>query len=115
MTVAPDTAQACVSARNETGSPELAVAVRVTAAPAPAPSGWANEIFCATFPAVTRKDCCACGAAANRALPPWEAMIVHTPAASAVAVVPETVHTGRLPTRKATQQPRGCCGDQRDA
>ena len=105
MTVVPDTAQSCVSARNETGSPELAVATRVTAAPVPAPAGWANVIFCATFPAVTWKDCSACGAAVYRALPPWEAMIVHTPAASAVAVVPETVHTGRLPERKATGRP----------
>ncbi len=105
MTVDPDTAHARVSARNETGSPEVAVAARVTAAPVRAPSGWANVIFCATFPAVTWKDCCTCGAAVYRALPPWEAMIVHTPAARAVAVVPETVHTGRLPERKVTRRP----------
>ena len=105
MTVIPDTAQSCVSARNETGSPELAVAIRVTAAPVVAPSGWANVIFCATFPAVTWKDRCTAGAAVYRSLPPWEATMVHTPAARAVAVVPETVHTGRLPERKATGRP----------
>ena len=105
MTVVPETAHAGVPARNETGSPEVAVARRAAAAPMRAPFGWAKVIVCATFPAVTWKDCVTSGAAVNRALPPWVAVMVHIPGARVVTVVPASAQSAGVPEPKATVRP----------
>ena len=115
MTVAPDTAQSCVSARNETGSPELAVAMRVTAAPVPAPAGWANVIFCATFPAVTWKDPCTCrGGRVQVAAALGGDDGAHARRDGGGGCPRDRAHREAAGT-EGDGQARGCCGDQRDA
>src|SRR6266566_3369171 len=80
----------------DTGSREDADADKVTGSPTSTPCFTSGDsvkvIRCPLSPVFTGNHCSA-SAGAKVALPPWEAVIVHTPAATARAVDPDTVHT----------------------
>src|SRR5215475_9673860 len=93
-TVVPDTVHtAGVSEVNDTGSPEVADAAKVTGVPALTPGGWVKVIVCGCFPAWISNERATGWAAAKSALPPWAAVIVQMPGATVTTVVPDTVHT----------------------
>ena len=105
-----------VSDRNEIGASRVTEALRVTCAPTLVsgcpgwvPSGWPKVTVCWPGPVPVWKARARLGAAANSAFPACEAVIVHTPAATAVATVPEsvlaTVHTAGVAERNETGSP----------
>ena len=86
-----------------TASPELAVATRFTVSPARcALIGW-KSMVCAFRPTVKLRVTGV--AAAYWPLPACEAMIPQVPAATIVAVVPDTVHTAGRVLAKLTGSP----------
>jgi hypothetical protein len=97
---------------NDTGSPEVADADKVTGAPTLAAGGWLKAIVCTADPAFTWNERVTPGAAAKRALPPCEAVIVHVPAAAVVTAEPDTVHTGRVPELNDTTSPEVADADK---
>src|SRR5215472_9405424 len=95
VTVEPDTVHTGgVLEVNDTGSPEVADAAKVSGVPTLTPGGWLKVIVCAADPALTWNDSVTARAGAKPALPPWEAVIVQVPGATVVTVEPDTVHTG---------------------
>src|SRR5690242_10501864 len=95
VTVEPETGHtAGVLEANDTCSRELADADRVTSSPTLVPGGGVNVIVCDLCLAVwtfdparfTWNDCVTSRAGAKLALPLWEAVIAHVPAATGVAV-----------------------------
>ena len=69
------------------------------------PAGWGKETSCCCCPVPIWKARARSGAAANWVFPACEAVIVHTPAATVVTIVPETVHTSGVAERNETGSP----------
>ena len=104
-----------VSELNDTVSPDDADADKVTGAPIVTSGGCPNVIVCAAGPALTGltwNDRLTSGAAAYRALPPCEAVIVHGPAATVVTTEPATVHTDDVSELNDTVSPDDADADK---
>ncbi len=69
------------------------------------PAGWGKETSCCCCPVPIWKARARSGAAANSVFPACEAVIVHTPAATVVTIVAETVHTSGVAERNETGSP----------
>lgn len=108
VSVLPLTVQtAGVSEMNDTGRPELAVAVNASGA---TPSDWspgdANTSVCAATGIVPMAKLWLTGvAAAKLALPGWVATTVQVPAATSVSVVPLVVQTPGVDDERLTGKP----------
>ena len=103
MAVVPETVHTGrLPERKATGSPEVAVAISGTREPALAAGGGLKWIICSCGPAWISSERATSGAGLNAALPPCDAVMVHIPAARAVTVVPDTVHTERVSERSDT-------------
>src|SRR5262245_41755219 len=107
VAVDPDTVHtAGVLEVNNTVSPDDADAARVTDSFTAAGDGWAKAIVCDFFPAgFTLNECGTGRAGSQSASPSWEAVMVHLPAFTVVAVDPATVHMSGVLVAKETCSP----------
>src|SRR6266496_1231256 len=114
MTVRPDTVHTGgVSEENDTTSPEVADADKVTSTPtASPPGGWLKAIVCDLWPAWTGNERATSRAAAKIALPPCEPVITHAPAATVVTMDPDTVHTSGVSEANDTTSPGAADADK---
>src|SRR6266496_1573217 len=113
MTVRPDTVHTGgVSEANDTTSPDVADADRVTGTPTWAAGGWLKVIVCDLWPAWTGNERATSRAAAKIALPPCEAVITHAPAVTVLTVEPDTVHTSGVSEANDTTSPGAADADK---